>query len=349
MPSSPDTVALASVAISLLPVIAFLAALYALDSYRLVRPSAVVGALSAGAVAALLSLVVARSVLAWTGWTLHQYGAFVGPAMEEAFKASYVAYLVVSKRVGFAVDAAICGFAVGAGFALLENLFYLSAVDTTVQLSLVRGLGTAIVHGGSTAVVGIAAMRVAEERGVDGWIGLAVGFATAVAMHVFYNWVSARPFVAAGAGVVVVPTVLLAWFRESSENLRRWLGVGFDTDAELLEIMERGGLAKSRTGQYLSSLRDRFPPTVLADMFCILRLRAELSLRAKGILLMRRAGFRPPMDQEVAEKFRELNYLERSVGKTGMLAMLPLLSWRRRDLWEIHMLTARGLQGTGGE
>jgi len=340
MPSSLDAIAFSSLAISLLPVIVFLAGLSALDSYRLVRPRAVVGSLAVGMVAALAALATAWTVLTQTGWTSMQYGTLVGPAAEETLKASYVAFLVASRRTGFSIDAAIHGFAVGAGFAVVENAFYVLAVDPSVRLALVRGFGTAILHGGATAVVGIAAKRFAEQRGVEGWRGLAVGFATAVALHVLYNVASSRPFLAAAGVAVVVPAVMLAWFRESEEVLRRWLGIGFDTDAELLEIMGRGGLANSRIGQYISSLSDRFPPPVLADMFCILKLRAELSLRAKGILLMRRAGFEPAADPEVRSKFEELKYLERSVGKTGMLAMLPL-SWRQRDLWEMHMLGAR--------
>ncbi len=43
----------------------------------------------------------------------------------------------------------------------------------------------------------------------------------------------------------------------------------------------------------------------------------------------------------MAEKSRELGYLELSIGRTGKMAMLPPLSWRRRDRWQIHMLGGR--------
>ena len=45
--------------------------------------------------------------------------------IEEVAKALYIAWLLRSNRVGFMVDTAISGFAVGAGFAVLENLTYI--------------------------------------------------------------------------------------------------------------------------------------------------------------------------------------------------------------------------------
>ncbi len=53
------------------------------------------------------------------------------------------------------VDAAISGFAVGAGFAVIENLTYIPALSAAGLLTAaVRGLGTAMMHGGTTAIFG---------------------------------------------------------------------------------------------------------------------------------------------------------------------------------------------------
>jgi hypothetical protein len=73
-------------------------------------------------------------------------------------------------------------------------------------------------------------------------------------------------------------------------------------------------------------------------MLCLLRIHLELAIRAKGILLMRQTGFKPATDPEIKEKFIELSYLEKSIGKTGQLAILPFLHTSRRDLWQLYML-----------
>jgi hypothetical protein len=73
-------------------------------------------------------------------------------------------------------------------------------------------------------------------------------------------------------------------------------------------------------------------------MLCLLRIHLELSLRAKGILIARAAGVEVPLDEEVRANFEEMRYLERSIGKTGRLAILPLRRTSGRDLWQLHVL-----------
>jgi hypothetical protein len=77
---------------------------------------------------------------------------------------------------------------------------------------------------------------------------------------------------------------------------------------------------------------------VVADMLCYLRLHTELALRAKGVLLARENGLDVPLDAATREKFAELGYLEKSVGRTGLLALHPVLRTSRRDLWQLYLL-----------
>jgi hypothetical protein len=73
----------------------------------------------------------------------------------------------------FLVDAAQLGFAVGAGFAVVENIQYLrSLADASIALWLVRGLGTAVLHGATTAI--FAMMSKTARRSKSGTEGVAV-------------------------------------------------------------------------------------------------------------------------------------------------------------------------------
>jgi hypothetical protein len=76
-------------------------------------------------------------------------------------------------------------------------------------------------------------------------------------------------------------------------------------------------------------------------MLTLLHLTLELSARAKGDLMRRKAGLEVPPDPMLESHFRELRYLEKSIGPTGMLAVRPLLSRTPRDLWEMHQLGAK--------
>ena len=55
-------------------------------------------------------------------------------------------------RIGYKLDAVISGFAIGAGFSVVENIIYLSIFpDYGAGTWLVRGLGTAVMHGTTLA------------------------------------------------------------------------------------------------------------------------------------------------------------------------------------------------------
>lgn len=68
-------------------------------------------------------------------------------------------------------------------------------------------------------------------------------------------------------------------------------------------------------------------------MPCMLQLTIELSLRAQGDMLMREAGIEIPPDPGI-----EAQFLEKSIRRTGMLAVAPLLSQTARDLWDMRRL-----------
>lgn len=94
----------------------------------------------------------------------------------------------------------------------------------------------------------------------------------------------------------------------------------------------------SRVGAYLWSLKKTFAPEIIVDLICYLRLYLELSIKAKGLLLMREAGFNPPRDAELTRAFAELTYLKKSLGRTGLLAISPVLSTRSQELWQLQLL-----------
>ena len=181
-----------------------------------------------------------------------------------------------------------------------------------------------------------------SPRSVGRWIVPAIvsGLAGAVLLHSLFNHFFLDPMLSTLLILGVAPAAVMIVFRRSEVATREWLGVGFDSDQELLEMITTGTLTDTRIGKYLEAMQEKFPPTIVADMLCYLRVHLELSIRAKGLLMMRDAGFDVPPDPEVREQFAELHYLEKSIGKTGMIALHPFLRARAKDLWQITMLQA---------
>jgi RsiW-degrading membrane proteinase PrsW (M82 family) len=323
----------------LLPVLCFLTTLFWLDSYQLVRPGLVVVVLLGGIAAAVIAFFVNQALLGRIAIEQLAYSRYVAPVIEEALKAVVIAVLIRRHRIGFLVDAAILGFAVGCGFALIENLYVLwHAQGAAWSTWVVRGFGTAIMHGGATAIVAMIGLAVTERDERRGLLAALPGFAVAVLLHSAFNHLTEAPKAATLAVLVAVPPMLLFAFHRGERTLGDWLGRGFDADTQLLALIHSGELAASPAGRYLHDLRSHFRGPVVADLLCYLGLFTELALRAKGVLMMRENGFEPTLDDETRAKFDELHYLEGSIGRTGMLALHPLLPMRRKALSQIYTL-----------
>jgi hypothetical protein len=166
----------------------------------------------------------------------------------------------------------------------------------------------------------------------------APGVLAAIALHSLFNQSLQSPVVSMVVAVVGVPLVLGGALYLSEQSLRRWLGGKMDRDIDVLNMIESSEFQQTRVGSYLMSLQEAFPPELRGDMLSLLQLTTELSMRAKGDLMLREAGLEAAPDPELDSMFAELRYLEKSIGPTGMLAVRPLLSQTPRDLWEIHRL-----------
>ncbi|HEY6192424.1 MAG TPA: PrsW family glutamic-type intramembrane protease [Bacteroidota bacterium] len=324
-----------SILVSVLPVFLFLGALIFLDSYKLVPIRSVLVTILAGCVVtvpAFLLNILALDRIGVDPLTLARYGA---PVLEEALKSVYVVYLLRRKRIGFVVDAAIYGFAVGAGFSFIENLYYLESLpDQHLLLWVSRGLGTAVMHGGTTAMFALITKSITDRASNLRLSLMLPGLGVAIVMHSFYNHFVLSPLVPTAVLLVLLPVV----FHQSEKSTKKWLGVGMDTDMQLLEMITGGDMALTKIGQYFLTLQQQFQGEIIADMICLVRLHTELAIRAKGILMMRSAGFEAPLGPDVKEKFDELKYLQKSIGKTGQMALSPVLHMSNRDLWQIYML-----------
>jgi protease PrsW len=329
----------APVAVSLAPVVALLAGLAMLDSFKLVRMRSLAVALLAGGCAALVCWPHGRLLTQHGIVTPAHYARYLAPLVEETVKWVYLAYLLRTRRIGFLVDAAILGAAVGAGFACLENVYYLATtVATSPLVWVVRGFGTAIMHACATASGAIVARLLLDREETRPVKALVVGLAVATSIHAFYNQFNFPPVIAMLVILLTLPPMVFIVYRQSERSLLRWLGRGFDADVTLLAMLRSGRVSETRVGAYIESLRTRFPGELLADMLCLLLLYAELSIKAKVLLIAREAGLTPPPDPGVKAKLQELAYLEKSLGPTGRLALAPVLRMSSRELWQIHLL-----------
>lgn len=336
-------------AIGLMPVLAYLLVLRFLDSYKLVTLQRILAIIGLGGLVASAGYAVNDGLMDLWQMDIRHYSRYVAPVVEEGLKALAVVYLFRSNRIGFLVDAAILGFAVGAGFAIVENFYLLSVLpDTHMGVWIVRGFGTAIMHGGVTAIFAMISQALTERSMKLAAHYFLPGLLLAVGLHSLFNHFFFSPLLSAILILVMLPPIFYLVFQQSARALHDWLHLDFDADADLIEQISSGNFTESKIGFFLTDLKDKFQGPVVADMLCYLRVYTELALRAKGLLLMREHGIEAPIGERTQAKFEELKYLEDSIGTTGCLAMRPFLQMDRKDLWQINVLQDTAERDAGG-
>ena len=326
-----------SYAFALLPVLVFLFLLTILDSYRLVGMKQVLLNIAFGIGTAILCLVINLFILNISNLPSRNFSLYLAPIIEETIKSLYITYLVISRRAGFMVDIAIYGFAIGAGFALFENMYYLLSLgQPELGVWLIRGFGTAAIHGTATAIFGIMAKNIYDRINHFAWYHFVLALIPSIIIHSAFNHLIGYPVFTTLAVVLGMPLLMLMIFDKSDKSLYQWLGEGMDTDIELLEIVTTAKISKSRVGKYLDNIRDKYSPEMIADTIGYLRIHCELALRAKGMLLAAKSGIKIEYDEEIQARLNELAFLKKSLGMTGLLALRPLLRMSNRELWQFY-------------
>ena len=328
--------------IALAPALIFLAALWFMDTFRLVRPSSIAVALLYGAAAALGCEALHVWLMPAAGLDPQSFSRYIAPLTEETVKAIFVIVLIGRGRIGFLVDAAVVGFAVGTGFAIVENVTYLRDFgDASLALWAVRGLGTGVLHAATTAVAAIVGKAMADSHPRT-TLAIFPGIALAIVMHSIYNHLLVFPAVGALLMLVALPVVVVAVFERSERATREWVGAGLDLDLTLLQLIMSEGFQTTRFAKYLGALPSRFEGAMVADMFCLLRVELELAVQAKAWLIAHQAGLDLPVDDDLHAALAERTYLRKSIGRTGLLALEPLRVTSHRDYWHHHLLAQAG-------
>ncbi len=117
---------------------------------------------------------------------------FVAPFGEEILKGLILLYLVRRRQFTYFVDGAIYGFAIGIGFAIIENYEYLLYADQSQQLmiAIIRVISTNLMHATCSSVIGIILgySRFSKRSGVI--LYLAGGLLISISLHTLFNVIS---------------------------------------------------------------------------------------------------------------------------------------------------------------
>lgn len=325
--------------IGLAPVVVFLYVLFHLDSHRLLSPFRLGSTMAAGAALVPIAYLLNGALLGFLEYDWQTYSRYVAPIVEEGLKASIVIYLIRTNRIGFLVDAAIIGFAIGTGFALIENMIYLgNASGHNIGVWIIRGFGTAIMHGGAIAIFALITQEITSRRTGSNVLYFVPGLLAAIIIHSVYNHFPVSPIGSTIIALLTLPAVFYMVFRTNTVTIHNWLEADFKAHEEMLQQLVSGEYTKTKEGRFLVDLENVFDGPIVNHMKTYIRIHTELVIDAEGILLAREDDVEVEIGPEVKEKVLDLHRLEGLIGKTGLLALKPHLHFSKKEFWEIYML-----------
>jgi len=335
--------------LALVPVLLLLAIFVWLDAFKLMSLHEILFLLFLGGCGALASWPVAGRFLDALPIGFNSYSRYVAPWIEEAIKAVIMIGLFRFNRIGYKLDAVISGFAIGAGFSVIENIIYLIRFpDYGAGTWLVRGLGTAVMHGTTLAILAATAHEFAERETRESagdfdfhlWWFLP-GYLAAVAIHTTFNQFPDRPMISLMGAAILAPIILIVIFNFGTAEAQRWLAAEYAAHQAQLETLQAGQWPDSPAGKRISALAARLGAENEKRVRRYWELQAWLVVEAEETMMEEAAGDVSLDKAHVHAAFAELDGLRRALGRSAHTALTALLPFSRNDYWEVSELRQR--------
>ena len=335
--------------VALVPVLLLLALFVWFDAFKLMNLREIVVLLALGGLGALASYPVSGRLLDALPIGFSNYSRFVAPWIEEAIKGAIVVILFRMNKVGFKLDAVITGFAIGAGFSVIENVIYL------VRLSqygtgtwLVRGLGTAVMHGTTLAILAATAHEFAERETREAasdynfnLLWFVPGYFAAVAVHMAFNQFPERPLIAMLGASLFAPIAILGIFQFGTTEAEKWLKEEYGEHKAQLAVLQAGNFPNNRCGKKIAALANRLKPEAGERVRRYFEVQTWLVAEAEETLIEEEEGDAVFDRNKIVDAFAELDALKRAMGASTFAQLNRLLPFSRNDYWEVSELRQR--------
>ena len=334
--------------IALVPVLVMLMMFIWLDVFKLMTTWETLGLLALGGVTAAIAYPISGVFLDQLPLGYSVYSRFAAPWVEELIKGLAIVGLFYFNRIGFKLDAVISGFAIGAGFSVVENIVYLTRFpDLAPSTWMVRGLGTAVMHGSAVAVLAATAHEFAERENREAMadfnfnlLWFIPGYLIAVAIHSAFNQFPDQPMIALVSTLAIAPFLIMGMFRFGAVEAQQWLSKEREVHAQALKAWKSGGYPVDGSGKKIAALVARSNPKTAENIREYCEQLTFLAWTAEDALHDQLEDI-SKVEVEAGAAFDRLEVLRQALGKASFAALKPLLPFSRNDYWEISELEER--------
>jgi RsiW-degrading membrane proteinase PrsW (M82 family) len=335
--------------LALIPVLVLLTIFVWLDAFKLMRLREVLVLLAVGGMCAVAVYPISGKMLDTLPIGFSNYSRYIAPWIEEAIKALVMIGLFRFNRIGYKLDAVISGFAIGAGFSVIENILYLTLFpEYGLGTWLVSGFGTAVMHVTTLAILAAIAHEFAERETREAagdynfnLLWFVPGYMVAVALHTAFNHFPDRPMISMMGAILFAPIALIAIFNFGTAEAERWLATERAAHEAQIEALRAGTWPDTPAGHRIAALAERLGPATAQRIRRYWELQAWLVAQAEETLMEEASGDANFDKGEVVAALAELDGLKRAIGRSSFTALNALLPFSRNDYWEVSELKQR--------
>lgn len=327
-----------------LPLI-FLWLIYTRDLYASGDMLTVLQCFAWGAAAFVLAFVFHISLIRFAGIGALEVRQVIAPISEEIFKALILVWLVRRPKFTYFVDGAIYGFAVGIGFAILENYDYILGQQTAaLSVAIGRTLSSNLMHAAASALVGVSLGLSRFQRGARRWLFLCGGLLIAISMHAGFNnllllldragmelWLSYLAAMSLGlVGVALVLALIWYGLREESAWIQETLG----SADRITQGEARAVQNLAEAGVMLSPIAERFGAEKATLVSSFLVKQARLGILRKTLEKLPDEELRQGARSQMSDLHAEMDGLRRKVGAYPMLYLRSIYTEENHSVWD---------------
>jgi CheY-like chemotaxis protein/RsiW-degrading membrane proteinase PrsW (M82 family) len=289
--------------------------------------------------AAMFLIAVAINNFLLRGITVYLVVVLViAPVLEELIKAIFLLVLSTRQKITYSFHGVIYGFAIGTGFSVFENLFYIyQHPNSALEITLARVLSSSLMHATVSGFVGLMLGYVVLYGRAVRYQIFGLALALAILAHATYNLIISSDdttllnlvgiFFGLGGSFVLYRVVQQDLKRQRKEIQTHLLGelssgelVALHQPEEVLEILEyyEGALGQDRAEQITQYIN----------------LQAQLGMLRKTLAETQRPELTQTIQSQITSVQAQANQVRQQLGVYTSAWLRSVLPSEESDVWQ---------------
>jgi RsiW-degrading membrane proteinase PrsW (M82 family) len=320
-----------------IPVI-FLYLIWTLEIYAVSQWQIVLGATVWGIIAFEIAFNAQNALIKNDILSFREVSLFNAPVFEECLKAALIIVLIWIAVLRYAADGAAYGFAIGTGFAIAENIHYVTDnPDASLAIASSRVLSVSLIHAFTTGLVGTIAGSSWYYPRRSRFNRIMGGFIIAVLMHGIFNQIAYY-----GEGISLVIAAIIIGLSSTAiivYLMQRALATESDSiRRELSDKLSQGEIAATLHPNDVAELLAQHSNELGNERVQLIQqfitLQAQRGILSKTKMLNRSPKLDAMLDRQLIKIDQQITALRSAMGLYTWVWLRSMIPSEESEIWE---------------